>query len=80
MTQLELRQEIAETVRKAMAEAGISDAALARATGVPRPTLRRKVAGERDFSFTELALVAVALNIPSADLFNIAAASSGSAA
>jgi hypothetical protein len=55
-----------------MRDAGVSDSALARATGIPRPTLRRKIAGERDFAFIELALVAVALDIPSDSLFALA--------
>lgn len=72
MTQLELREALARRVREAMMSAEVTDAALARATGIPRPTLRRKVAGERDFAFTELALVAVALGIPSGELFSLA--------
>jgi len=80
MLQTERREALASKVRQAMKDAGISDSALARTTGIPRPTLRRKVLGERDFSFAELAQVAVALDIPSDALFDIATAASGSAA
>lgn len=72
MTQMERRQALAATVRDAMRDAGVSDSALARVTGIPRPTLRRKIAGERDFAFIELAQVAVALDIPSDSLFAVA--------
>lgn len=69
MTQMERREAVAQKVREAMKEADVNDSALARATGIPRPTLRRKVLGERDFTFTELVQVAIVLSIPSEELF-----------
>lgn len=69
MTQMERREAVAQKVREAMKKADVNDSALARATGIPRPTLRRKVLGERDFTFTELVQVAIVLSIPSEELF-----------
>lgn len=74
MTQMEPRAAVAQKVREAMKAADVHDSALARATGIPRPTLRRKVLGERDFTFTELVQVAVALSIPGDELFAVASA------
>lgn len=57
----------AKSVRDAITDAGRSKTSLSDETGIPYPTLNRKVAGKTEFSFTELLLVAEALGIsPSA--------------
>lgn len=57
----------ARAVREAIADAGRSKTSLSDETGIPYPTLNRKVAGKSEFSFTELLLIAEALGVsPSA--------------
>lgn len=57
----------AQAVREAIADAGRSKTSLSDETGIPYPTLNRKVAGKTEFSFTELLLIAEALAVsPSA--------------
>lgn len=53
----------AQAVRDAIADARRSKTSLSDETGIPYPTLNRKVAGKSEFSFTELLLVAEALGV-----------------
>lgn len=57
----------AKAVRDAVADAGRSKTSLSDETGIPYPTLNRKMAGKSEWSFSELLLVADALGVsPSA--------------
>lgn len=53
----------AKAVREAIADAGRSKTSLSDETGIPYPTLNRKVAGKTEFSFAELFLIAEALGV-----------------
>lgn len=53
----------AEAVRGAIVDSGRSKTSLSDETGIPYPTLNRKVAGKTEFSFTELLLIAEALGV-----------------
>lgn len=56
-----------QAVQAALVDAGRSKTSLSDETGIPYPTLNRKVAGKTEFSFTELLLIAEALGVsPSA--------------
>ncbi|WP_424937556.1 MULTISPECIES: helix-turn-helix domain-containing protein [Bacteria] len=50
-------------VRDAIVDAGRSKTSVSDETGIPYPTLNRKVAGKTEFSFTELLLIAEALGV-----------------
>lgn len=52
-----------KAVQVAIADAGRSKTSLSDETGIPYPTLNRKVAGKTEFSFTELILIAEALGV-----------------
>lgn len=56
-------EQTAEAVRAAIADSGRSKVSLADETGIPYPTLNRKVAGKTEFSFSELFLIAEALGV-----------------
>lgn len=60
-----------EVERKA---AGVSVASLAKATGIPRTTLRRHLAGLSEFKVSDVMKIAEHLNIPFAVLFSEPAA------
>jgi lambda repressor-like predicted transcriptional regulator len=53
----------AKAVQGAIADAGRSKTSLSDETGIPYPTLNRKVAGKTEFSFSELFLIADALGV-----------------
>jgi transcriptional regulator with XRE-family HTH domain len=64
---------VAVTVAAAMEAGGWSEKALAEATGIPRVTLRRRLAGAA-FNVAELAAIAEALGTTVTDLVDRAAA------
>ena len=55
--------KVASKVRGIAAEKMLSTGDLAERSGIPYTTLRRKMRGEREFSVTELGLVARALDV-----------------
>ncbi len=55
-------QTLHSRVRDSFAASGLSLNALAEATGIPRTTLRRKLAGLAEFTFSELIRLAAALD------------------
>lgn len=58
-----LTDEIATRILAEIARAERSKAQVARLTGIPEATLRRKLAGHGDFTVPELARLARALNV-----------------
>lgn len=57
----------ARAVQQAIADAGRTKRSVSDETGIPYPTLNRKLAAKTDFSFRELLALADALNVaPSA--------------
>lgn len=57
----------ARAVQGAIQDAGRSKKSVSDETGIPYPTLNRKIAGKAEFSFTELLLIADAVGVrPSA--------------
>ena len=57
----------ARAVQQAIADAGSSKVSISDQTGIPYPTLNRKLAAKTEFSFRELLLLADALGVsPSA--------------
>lgn len=64
---------VAAKVAAAMESGGWSEKALAEATGIPRVTLRRRLAGAA-FNVAELASIAATLDVAIADLVDEAAA------
>jgi transcriptional regulator with XRE-family HTH domain len=67
------QRQVAETVAAAMTASGWSEKALAEATGIPRVTLRRRLAGAA-FNVAELAAIADTLRTTVSDLIGEAAA------
>ena len=63
-----LTDEIATRILAEIARAERSKAQVARLTGIPEATFRRKLAGHGDFTVPELARVARALNVEPASL------------
>lgn len=57
-------KDVAASVKDAMTERGVSQAALADATGIPRVTLIRRLNGHSSFTVEELANVAEHLQVP----------------
>ncbi|WP_223690069.1 helix-turn-helix domain-containing protein [Leifsonia poae] len=53
----------ARAVRDAIADAGRSKRSVSDETGIPYPTLNRKLAAKSEFSFTELLMLADALGV-----------------
>lgn len=56
--------ETAEAVRRALADSGRTKKAVSDETGIPYPTLNRKVAGHSEFTVGELVRIAVATRVP----------------
>jgi transcriptional regulator with XRE-family HTH domain len=68
-------QQVAAAVREAMTARGFTQEQLSAATGIPQPTLSRRLSGLRKaFDVDELADVAAALGTTSADLLGAVAA------
>lgn len=62
------RSQVAAEVRAAAARANLSQADLARHTGLSGQSVRRKLRGERSLSAEELILIADAIGCPVSDL------------
>ena len=58
----------ANAIATALAAAGATKVALSEATGIPYPTLNRKLAAHRDFTLSELLSIAEALRVPPSSL------------
>lgn len=56
-------ERAAAKVRDAIGDSGRSKRSISDETGIPYPTLNRKLAGKAEFSFRELFLIASALGI-----------------
>ena len=63
MSTSEILVEISFRVQKAITEAGRSKKSVSDETGIPYPTLNRKVAGKGEFSFLEPFKIAKALGV-----------------
>ncbi len=61
-------QAVADAVRAAMAEKGVSQQTLATATGLKQQYISRRIAGRTAFDVEDLALIAAALAVPIARL------------
>lgn len=57
----------ARAVQKAIADSGRSKVSISEETGIPYPTLNRKLAVKSEFSFRELLALADALGVAPAD-------------
>jgi transcriptional regulator with XRE-family HTH domain len=62
------RVDVAEEVRAALARRRIKQTTLAEKLGLSQPAISRRLAGEIEFSITELTLAAELLEVPLADL------------
>ncbi|NMW64622.1 helix-turn-helix transcriptional regulator [Mobiluncus mulieris] len=67
---LSTREIVASNVRAEMARRNRQFGELAEILGVSRPTLRRSMAGKRDFTVTEMEEIARWLNMPLMNLMN----------
>jgi transcriptional regulator with XRE-family HTH domain len=63
-----VRQAAARELRAAIARKRLRLTALSAATGIPRSTLHNKLRGNSDLTVTELVQLAIALDVPAADL------------
>ena len=61
-------------IRRILARDGIRIATLAAATGIPRSTLHNKLSGRGQLTVADLVRIAIALDVPAAELFAVAAA------
>lgn len=59
----EIREWTARAVQDAILASGRSKTSLSDETGIPYPTLNRKVGGKTEFNFRELLLLADALGV-----------------
>jgi transcriptional regulator with XRE-family HTH domain len=64
---------VGETVRRIMADKGITQVELSDATFIPRATLIRRLHGQSSFTVTELVAVAAALDVSASVLIEDAA-------
>jgi lambda repressor-like predicted transcriptional regulator len=55
--------EVGSIVESAIKSAGRTKVSVSEESGIPYPTLNRKVAGKSEFSFTELLLIAECLGV-----------------
>lgn len=55
--------EVGSVVDSAIKSAGRTKVSVSEESGIPYPTLNRKVAGKSEFSFTELLLIAECLGV-----------------
>jgi lambda repressor-like predicted transcriptional regulator len=60
--------DITRRVRAAIKTTGMTVPALARVTGIPELTLRSRLTGAREFGFSEIALIARALDVLPSEL------------
>lgn len=56
----------AAAVRKAIEESGRTKRSISDSTGIPYPTLNRKLDGKGEFSFSDLLAIAESLTVPPA--------------
>ena len=61
----------ASELREVVADKQITLTELSTSSGIPRSTLTRKIRGEGDLTITELVRLAVALDVPAADLLEV---------
>lgn len=59
---------VAERVRSAMVEKGLTPKGLADDAGIPRTTLNRRLTGKSSFTLNELDAIAPSLGVTAADL------------
>lgn len=64
----QMAEEVARYVSQAIVTKGLTKQHIAEVTGIPYSTLSRKLLGRTEFTFTELALVADALNVSPSSL------------
>lgn len=67
------REAVAAEVRATVARQQVSLSELSERTGIAKSTLSNKLRGKTDFSISELIDVAIALDVPTADLLPPAA-------
>lgn len=68
----QVQRAILRELRSILARREIQLAALSSATGIPRSTLHHKLRGRTGLTVTELVLIAIALDVPAADLLEAA--------
>ena len=61
--------ELGSNIRGRMLDAGMTQAALSRATGINRVTINRSLWGTQNFSPASLLLISEALNVTADELF-----------
>lgn len=71
------RDAAARELRTLIERAGLTITAVSAATGIPRPTLHKKLNGSVDLTVVELVKLAIALDVPAADLVTVAAEAAG---
>lgn len=64
----QMAEEVARNVSQAIVTKGRTKLHIAEVTGIPYSTLSRKLLGRSEFTFTELALVAEALDVSPSSL------------
>ena len=64
----QMAEEVARNVSQAIVTKGLTKQRVAEVTGIPYSTLSRKLLGRSEFTFTELAVVAEALNVSPSSL------------
>ncbi len=67
------RHAAARELRAAVARKQVTLSALSAAAGIPRSTLHNKLQGNSDLTVAELVRLAIALDVPAADLVAVAA-------
>ncbi len=65
---MDITQTVAAAVRGLIAERGMSELAMAQESGIPRVTLRRRLAGQTPFTVQELADIGHVLDITVLDI------------
>lgn len=65
---MDITQTVAAAVRGLIAERGMSELSMAQESGIPRVTLRRRLAGQTAFTVQELADVGRVLDITVLDI------------
>ena len=58
-----IAQQVAAGVVRAMQDAGLSEVTVSERSGIPRTTLKRRLAGHSAFNVAELAAIATVLGI-----------------
>lgn len=63
-----IAQQVAAGVAQAIQDCGLSEVAVAERSGIPRTTLKRRLAGHSAFNVAELAAIAAVLGVDFASL------------